>query len=45
MCGFNELRFIEEYELWLTSLQEPAFMAEWRAWADSLATQPLEVAA
>jgi len=45
MCGFNELRFIEEYELWLTTLEEPAFIAEWTAWSDSLTTALLEEAA
>ena len=36
MCGFNELRYVEEYELWLVSLDEPVFIKEWNAWSQAL---------
>lgn len=35
MCGFNELRFIEEYDQWRESLKEPAFIAEWTEYRES----------
>jgi len=34
ICGFNELRFVEEYEFWLTTLETPAFIAEWTEWTE-----------
>lgn len=45
ICGFNELRFVEEYESWLDSLDAPAFIEEWEQWCDVIHANEVKEAA
>jgi len=36
MCGHDELQFIQEYDEWQASLNDPQFLQEWEEWQGGL---------